>query len=463
MTATDGSTPNLLVIMSDEHAPMFSSSYGHPIVRTPNLDRLAATGVTYEAAYCNSPLCVPSRMSFMTGRYPHEVEAWDNTMPLRSDVPTWAHHARAKGYDSVLAGKQHFIGPDQLHGFRAQIAEDLHAQRRHPIFPWDEGVRNLRGQRWPEIYHAGPGQAKHTQVDDAVEAAAVQYLRDPARKTQPWASCVSFIAPHFPLVAPQQYWDEYAGEIDLPEEPDGHLAARPEYIKRLSQMFGFEDYPPELVREARRAYYALVSYVDAKVGRLLDTLEDAGLRENTVVVYTADHGDMLGCHGLWRKSNFYEQSARVPLIMSWPAGLPSARRISDPVTLVDVVATISALLFDSEMATSGTDLLPLARGEAAAHPPAFAFSEYLAHGVLGPTAMVREGDFKLVFSAADSPVLFDLKADPGEFTDRAPQMPDRVESLLSRIPASWDPATLDTRVRHSQRERAIVLAGGGWR
>lgn len=460
--ATDDTRPNLLFVMSDEHAPMFSSTYGHPIVSTPNLDRLAASGVMFDAAYCNSPLCVPSRMSLMTGRYPHEIEAWDNTVPLRSDIPTWAHYARANGYDAVLAGKQHFIGTDQLHGFRAQLAQDLHAQRKHPIFSWDEGDRNLRGEAWPEIYHAAPGSSDHTRVDDEVEAAAVDYLRQQADTGQPWAACVSFIAPHFPLVAPQEFWDMYQGEIDLPDEPAGHLERRPDYIKRMSHMFGFEDYPPELVHDARRAYYALVSFMDAKVGHLLDTLDETGQRANTVVIYASDHGDMLGCHGLWRKSNFYEQSARVPLIISWPEGLPAGRRVADPVTLVDVVATISEVLFDAAMETSGTNLLPIARGEPEAVRPASAFSEYLAHGVLGPTAMVREGDLKLVYSIADPPLLFDLQADPGELVDRAADLPDRVRALLAMIPPTWDPVDLDVRVRRSQRERAVIVASGGW-
>lgn len=454
--------PNLLVIMADEHAPMFSSTYGHPIVQTPNLDALAADGVTFDAAYCNSPLCVPSRMSLMTGRYPHEVQAWDNTMPLRSDVPTWAHHARARGYDAVLSGKQHFIGPDQLHGFRAQLAQDLHARRRHPIFPWDEGVRNLRGEPWSEIDRAGAGTAQHTKVDDAVEAAAIEYLRDAARSTSPWAACVSFIAPHFPLIAPQEYWDRYDGDIDLPDEPAGSLESRPPYITRMATMFGFEEYGPDAVRRGRRAYYALVSYIDAKIGRLLTTLQETDQRENTIVVYTSDHGDMLGCHGLWRKSNFYEQSARVPLVLSWPAGMPRRARVDDPVTLVDLIATISSLVLDGAMDTSGTDLTALARGDADAVAPPCAFSEYLAHGVLGPAAMIREGYLKLILSAADPPTLFDLRADPGEFADRAAEFPDEVERLRSLVPSTWDPVRLNAVVRASQRERQVILAGGGW-
>jgi choline-sulfatase len=457
------SAPNLLVVMADEHAPMFSSTYGHPIVQTPNLDALAADGVTFEAAYCNSPLCVPSRMSFMTGRYVHEIETWDNTTPLRSDLPTWAHYARAQGYDAVLSGKQHFIGPDQLHGFRAQLAQDLHAHRRHPIFPWDGDVRNLKGEPWPEIHRAGPGTAVHTDVDDAVEAAALQYLHDPARRAGPWAACVSFIAPHFPLIAPTEYWDRYDGDIDLPDEPPGSLATRPPYIERMSTMFGFERYSDDLVRRARRAYYALVTYLDAKLGRLIAALEDTGQRQDTLIVYTSDHGDMLGCHGLWRKSNFYEQSARVPLVLSWPGGgLTGGRRVATPVTLVDLVQTISTSVFDAAMPTSGADLGPLARGEAGALAPAYAFSEYLAHGVLGPAAMIRCQDLKLVVTAGDPPMLFDLRDDPGEFADRGAERPDDVQALLSMLPAGWDPVRLESRVRRSQHERQVVLAAGGW-
>ena len=332
--------PNLLLIMSDEHAPMFSGPYGHPLVQTPNLDRLAAEGVVFEHAYCNSPLCTPSRMSFMTGRYVHHAGTWDNATPLASDAVTWAHRLRAVGYDVVLSGKQHFSGPDQLHGFRAQLARDLHAERGHPIRDWSQGTTGAR-RPWGVVERAGPGTTEEIEVDDQVEVAALDYLHDPARQRQPWALNVSFMAPHFPFVVPQRFWDLYPeAAVDLPTIPPGHLDNQHPVYQRMRRAFGLAEFPEELVRRARVGYYGLITYLDEKIGRLLDALEATGQRENTLIAYFSDHGELAGEHGMWRKSNFYEQSVRVPLQLAWPGHLPAGRRVNGVVSLVDLVATI---------------------------------------------------------------------------------------------------------------------------
>ena len=333
--------PNILIIMSDEHAPMYSSVYGHPIVQTPNMQRLAEAGATFDAAYCNSPLCMPSRMSFMTGRLVHHIGAWDNVTPLRSDEVTWAHRLRAQGYDVALSGKQHFAGPDQLHGFQRQLARDLHAEWYHAIHTWDDGIVPA-DQPWQEVYAAGPGATEELEVDDLAQQRALDYLRDPARQAKPWALNVSFIAPHFPLVAPRRFWDMYPpDEMDLPHIPAGHLDRLHPMAQRLRTMFGFPQFPDDVVRRARAGYYALISYFDEKIGGLLDTLIETGQYENTVIIHISDHGDMNGEHGMWRKSNFYEASSRVPLQVVWPGRFAGGQRLAEVVSLVDVAATIA--------------------------------------------------------------------------------------------------------------------------
>ena len=457
MTATP-ERPNLLIIMSDEHAPQFSGAYGHPLVQTPHLDRLAAEGVLFEQAYCNSPICVPSRMSFMTGRYVHHIGAWDNAAPLASDVPTWAHLLRAAGYDAVLAGKQHFIGPDQRHGFRAQLARDLHAERRHPIFDWADGTPPA-AVPWPGLAQAGPGTTEEIEVDDGVEAAALAYLRDLARREQPWALNVSFIAPHFPLVVPERFWGLYPPEsVDLPVIPPGHLDGQHPVYRRMRGMFGLIAFPEELVRRGRAAYYGLITYLDEKIGRLLAALEETGQRANTLVVYCSDHGEMAGEHGMWRKSNFYEHSARVPLVMSWPGQLPAGRRVGATVSLVDLVAALVEVAGAPRVGPlDGDSLLPLARGDGAGWKDE-AFAELLAHGVVRPMAMLRRGRYKLNYSLDDPPELYDLEADPGELRDLAavPDYREVVEELRARLLAGWDPIDLERRVRQSQRERLLI-------
>ena len=454
--------PNLLVIMADEHAPQFSGFGGHPLVRTPHMDALAARGVLFENAYCNSPLCVPSRMSFMTGRYPSHNGAYDNATALASDAVTWAHLLRAAGYDAVLSGKQHFVGPDQLHGFRAQLATDLHAGRAHGVFDWEAGTPPAP-RPWPGVAQAGPGSTEEIAVDDAVEAAALEYIRDPARRERPWVLNAGFIAPHFPLVVPEPYWNRYPPEtVDLPRIPEGHLEAQHPVFKRMRAMFGAADFPAAQLRRARAAYYGLITYLDDKVGRLVAALEETGQLEHTVVVYTSDHGEMAGEHGMWRKSNFYEQSVRVPLILAGP-GIPAARRVAANVSLVDAVATMVELAGTKPVTPlDGASLLPLARDEpgAGASWKDEAFSEYLAHGVARPVAMLKRGAYKLIYSLDDPPLLFDLAADPGEFEDLGadPRYAPLREDLRQRLLAGWDPVGLERRVRQEQKERLLIRA-----
>lgn len=452
--------PNILLIMSDEHAPMFSGPYGHPLVQTPHLDRLDAEGVVFENAYCNSPLCTPSRMSFMTGQYAHHISAWDNATPLGSDAVTWPHRLRAAGYDVVLSGKQHFYGPDQLHGFRQQLARDLHAEWHHPVFDWSQGTQQAP-QPWGALCRAGPGITEEIRVDDQAEAAAVSYLEESSRQNQPWALNVSFIAPHFPFIVPQRFWDLYTEDgVDIPAIPAGHLNEQHPVYQRLRRMFGMIEFPEELVRRARVGYYGLITYLDEKIGRLLDTLEATGQRDNTLVAYFSDHGEMAGEHGMWRKSNFYEQSVRVPLQLSWPSCLPSGKRVEGVTSLVDLVATIIEVSGASPKGMlDGNSILALAQGEASSWKNE-AFSEYLAHGVARPMAMLRRGQYKLNYSLGDPVELYDLGQDPGEFHDLGsdPRYESVRDGLREQLLSHWDPVELEKRVRQSQQDRIIVRA-----
>ena len=454
--------PNLLVIMSDEHAPQFSGFGGHPLVQTPNLDRLAASGVHFTNAYCASPLCTPSRMSFMTGRHVHRNPGgWDNTSHLSRDVATWAHAVRAVGYDCVLAGKQHFPDPQYLHGFRAQLAFDLHASQTHGQADWSRGVP-VAAQPWPGVTQAGPGRTRELDVDDGVTQAAVRYITEMRGEDRPWAMNVGYIAPHFPLIAPQRFWDVYDTEtIDLPVIPPGHLAALPPAMHRMRAAFGLADFSDDEVRRARHGYYALCTYLDEQVGILLGALEATGQLQDTVVIYTSDHGEMAGEHGMWRKSNFYEQSVRVPLIMSWPGALPSGREVVHPVSHVDVVASILDLAgADHLPGMDGTSLLPLARDNhgAAESWAGEVFAEYLAHGVASPVAMLRHGPYKLIYALDDPPVLFNLEDDPGEFRDLAgdPAHAEVLSDMRARLFRRWNPTEVDLAVRQHQAERLLI-------
>ena len=482
--------PNFLIIMSDEHGGEFSSAYGHPSIETPSMDRLAEEGVTFDAAYCNAPLSVPSRICFMTGQHNYNCKGWDNAVPMRSDAMTWPYLLRGRGYDVALSGKMHLVGRDNLHGFGRQLARDIHSKLVHPIDLWRDGVPTA-AKSWPGVYEAGagvpgqegrggsapqefqrqtiptgPGRTLEIEVDDEAEQAAIAYLRDPDRKAQPFALCVGPIAPHFPFVVPEPYFSQYYPEkADLPDIPDGHLANLPVASQRLRNAFGFTGYTDEQVKRARAAYYGLISYLDNKIGNLLNTLEETGLAENTVVIYTSDHGDMLGEHGLWRKMCFYEESARIPMQVRWPGRLSGGRRIGGCASLVDLTATIldAAGISTDEQKTQwevdGDSMLPLLEGRDAGWKDEV-LSEQNAHGTDRPRAMLRQGKWKLCYNHGEPAEfeLYDLEADPGEFNNLAgsPEHSEVQERLFKRLTGMWDGDKVRAEVMVSQEERVLI-------
>jgi len=453
--------PNILIIMSDEHDPRVSAPYGHPFVATPALRRLADGGAVFEAAYCNSPLCVPSRASFMAGKHLHRLGVWDNGVPLASDEPTWAHRLNARGYETALAGKMHFVGPDQRHGFGRRLVEDIHADARMNPPDWDADLDRPRPQMRRRIEEAGPGDTREQRYDDEVAARSVTFLAEPARRERPWALCASFITPHFPLIVRQPYFDRYyPARADLPPSPPGHLDRLHPQSRRLRQYFDCADLTEEQIARARAAYYGLVTFCDERVGLLLNALEAQGLTENTLVAYVADHGELLGQHGMWWKCSFYEGSARIPLMLSWPGRIAPGRRFRSAVSLLDLVRTIIDLAGDDAPDLDGTSLLPLLDG-AVPDGEGMALAEYAGHGTITPGRMIRRGRFKLNYYHGEPPELFDLEEDPDEFTDLAarPEWATIRDELTAILLRDWDPVAIGERARASQRRRRIVADG----
>ncbi|MEM9575116.1 MAG: choline-sulfatase, partial [Pseudomonadota bacterium] len=322
------SKPNILLIMADQLAPHFTACYGNKIAKTPHMDALADRGMRFDAAYCNSPLCAPSRFSFMSGQLISRIAAYDNASEFKATVPTFAHYLKALGYRTCLSGKMHFVGPDQKHGFEDRVTTDIYPSD----FAWtpDWEAHDERIDKWyhnmQTVKESGMAHATYQiDYDDEVGYAANRWLFNHARNKRggedaPFAMVASFIHPHDPYVARPEWWNLYSDdEIDMPE----HVLA-PEDQDPFSRrvMDGIEaSYTPltqeEIIR-ARRAYYANVSYFDSKIGQLVQTLDEIGELDNTIVIVTADHGDMLGERGLWYKMNFFEHSARVPLVMAGP-------------------------------------------------------------------------------------------------------------------------------------------------
>ncbi len=471
--------PNILILMTDEHSPQWSAPYGNRLVHTPALDRLAAAGITMDNAYCNSPLCVPSRMSFMTGRYVHRIGAWDNGSVLPSDAVTWAHRFAAAGYRTAIAGKMHFQGLDQWHGFQSRLVPEIHgAGPLGAVPPWraprgatDPARSGGGGGARQRILGAGPGRGHGVAYDEAVRDASVAFLRQRAAGpgASPFVLCASFISPHFPLLAPTDDFNRYWPDVPMPQLPRG---AHPFY-DRLLDHFDLRGLQAEQVRRARAAYFGLVTFVDRLIGEVLDTLESSGLAEDTLVVYTADHGEMLGEHDLWWKCCFYEHASRVPMLLRWPGRLPAGQRRAEVCSLVDLVAT---LLSYAGLPAGGPDdpagpldgdsladvLTPTGVGGAAAWKNE-AFSEYHAHASAHPMRMVRRGRFKLNYVLDEPCELYDLEADPGETRNLAElaEYAGVRAQLTHRVLAGWPARRLEHRLREDHRARPLLAAGRG--
>jgi len=469
--------PNILFVMADQLAPQVLPAYGHPRVRTPHLDRLAEEGVVFENAYCNFPLCAPARFSMLSGRLPSRIGAFDNAVELPASVPTFHHYLRAAGYRTCLAGKMHFVGPDQLHGYEERVTTDVYPAD----FLWTPDWR-LDDETWLEWYHdmsrvleAGPyRRSVNVTYDDEVEFEAVRWLHEHADggDDRPFALTVSFISPHDPYLPPLRWWERYHGvEIDPPRVPDIPLEERDPHSRRHWFLTGRHRAAvgESDVLRMRRAYYALTSYIDAKVGRLRETLDEIGAADDTLVVFTSDHGDSLGERGLFFKMSFFEWSVRVPLIVHAPFAF-TPRRVRANVSHLDLFPTLLEAAGDGalpELAApiDGRSLASLASNASggAVDGPHPVCAEYTAEGVRSPLLMVRKGPYKLIASPGDPPMLFDLDADPHELEDLAahPAAADARADLEAVVAGTWDVEALARAVRESQSARRLVSTALG--
>ena len=452
--------------MADQLAAGHLPVYGHPVVQTPTLSRLAAEGAVFDSAYCASPLCAPSRAAMLTGRLPSRIGVYDNAAELAAETPTFVHLLRAAGYSTTLAGKMHFVGPDQLHGFEQRLTSDVYPAG----FDWTPDWRLPAGTRLP-WYHtmssvletAVAEAATQTDYDDEVCFSACQLLRDLSRQPQrrPFFATVSFTNPHDPWQVRRRHWELYDdAAIDLPAVATIPREQADHHSLRLRDMYGSDRHPlsEQETRRARHGYYAAISYVDEQVGEVLGVLEDTGMAEDTVVIFTADHGEMLGERGLWYKMSFFEASARVPLIVRGP-GVVAGRHAAS-VSQLDLAPTLAALAGGEhrEYGFEGTSLLPLLSGRGAA--PESAVGEYLAEGVRSPEVMIRRGPHKYLHAPGDPDRLFDLDADPHELENMAGRAEHAalVEAFRAEVDQRWDLPALEREVLASQRRRRIVSA-----
>ena len=458
-SVSDERRPNILYICSDQHSYKYTGYAGHPLVQTPNMDRIAREGVTFTNAYCGSPVCVTSRASLMTGMYPSDSNSFCNSTVWDGSNPAWGVPLRDAGYDCRATGKLDldddfdtgFVEINTGHGHRHN--PDITSLFRRPLC--------YRMSERPGV-DGRPRDSRHG--DEAKTRTAVVFITQEAVKLeQPWACYVGLSQPHPAFVALRQYYDLYPpDEIDLPDVPQEdlenlHLVFQAlRHFKRIATPI-----PEERIRRARAGYYGMITELDEYIGWLWDALERTGQLDNTVFIYTSDHGEALGEHGLWYKNNLYENAAHIPMVMSGP-GLPKNRSVDTPVGHVDLVATLldtGGVERPSEL--RGHSLLPLVEGKPGGHP-GFAYSESHSEGNCTGSFMIRKGDWKYLHFTWYDDLLFNLAEDPGEFHNRIddPDAQGVLAELRDILNSQVDPETITRRAFDAQDRVLRGIAEG---
>ena len=468
---------NLLFILSDEHNKRVTGCYGHPMIRTPNLDALAARGTRFTSAYTNCPICVPARASFATGRYVHETRCWDNAIAYEGKPASWGHRLMEQGHHVASIGKLHYKDskPEQ-NGFNEEILP------MHIV----NGVGDLLGLIRDELPRrpgsaklgpeAGPGESDYTRYDRSIAEQTVKWLREAAarRRAKPWALYVGFVSPHFPLIAPREFYDLYPEDkVPLPDLYAPDQRPRHPFIDAMRKCLCFdESFDAPMVRRAIAAYFGLTTFLDDNVGKILRALEETGLATETRVVYSSDHGDNLGARGLWGKSTMYEESAGIPMIMAGP-DVPAGKACDTPVMLADGFPTfmqsLGAKPDPRDRDLPGVSLLDIVNG---AVPKRTILAEYHAAGAITGSYMIRNGRYKYIHYVGMPPMLFDLHADPCERRDLGadPAMRSTVAECEAQLRKVVDPEATDRQARADQRTyieknggREAILKGGHFR
>jgi choline-sulfatase len=457
-------TSNFLILMSDEHQARAMGCAGHPFVRTPNLDALAARGTRFTDAYTPSSICVPARASFATGRYVHQTRLWDNAMPYTGEIPGWGHALQAKGVPVDSIGKLHYRSEEDPAGFDTEHIPMMVAGGVGMVWASirkeDERIMG-KGRMLGE--YIGPGTSRYTDYDAAVTKRTEQWLMERAASddNRPWCLYVGLVAPHFPLVVPQEYYDLYP----VNSLPDVKLHPRNGYVRHpwVEKQNAFMDSEAKFADEEERlsaiaSYYGLCSWLDYNIGEVLSGLQASGMMDNTTVVYTSDHGDNVGARGLWGKSNLYQESVSVPMIMAGP-DVPKGT-CETPVSLIDLSATITSHFGADLNGVGGARSL-----ENIAREPddksRVIFSEYHAAGAVSGAFMLRKGRFKYNHYIGFAPELFDLEADPEEMTDLAsdPIYADTLVAMQTDLRAICDPDAVDAQAFADQADLIERLGG----
>jgi choline-sulfatase len=470
--------PNIVLIQADQLTAKVLSMYGGGTVRTPHMDSIARDGVTFLNSYCNNPVCGPSRASMMTGQLSSAVGCYDNAGELLSSIPTFAHYLRHLGYRTCLSGKMHFVGADQLHGFEERLTTDIYPSDFGWTADWSQVDEPYAPSRMSlrSIVEAGVcKRSLQIDYDEEVCFQAERKIYDYARDLdeRPFVLMASFTHPHNPFVTTRDYWDLYDHDkIGLPDVSHIPIAERDPWSQRYAFTIREDehDVTDADLRNARHAYYGLVSYFDSLIGRILKALDDGGFADNTYVFVVADHGEMLGERGTWFKFLPYEWSARVPMIVRGPGVKPGYVE-QKGVSLIDLLPTMLDLATGGnppELADhiDGKSLAGMMHGDNSGRDDDV-MMEFTGEGVYAPALIIRKDGMKYVHCRTDPPMLFDLNTDPNELVNVAddPDYADIADHLRAEIDRRWDQDRLESDIRKSQKRRLFVqqaLLSGIW-
>ena len=466
---------NLILFQSDNHNRDVLGCYGHPIVQTPNIDRIASAGARFANAYCSSSLCCPSRASLATGLYPYQTGFWDNCLVYDGRRPSWATRVRDQGHTAVSVGKLHFRSTEDDNGFSDELAP-MH------IVDGVGGLVNLL--RWSDeepvqanqwrMYstESKVGGSDYQNYDREITRLAIDWLQRESNESQrdgkPWVLYVSYTSAHPPFSVPQRLWDMYPiEEMPLPVAfRDGERPRHPAY-EHLRYVKGIElmgESDEDMLRRVAAGYFGLVTHLDEQIGEVMDAAQALGLLDNTRLAYTSDHGEAYGNHGLFGKCQLLETAAAVPLVMCGP-DIEPGQVVSQIVSHVDlyptIVESVGAELSAEDSELTGVSLFPAMAG---VETERLGYGEYHAACSRSASFFLRRGSDKLIYHVGMPRQLFDLARDPHETRDllageaeaSAIRLADELEALLRGF---CDPELTDARAKRDQKNRIDEFGG----
>lgn len=447
---------NLIVIMSDQHNKAMAGCYGNKVIKTPNIDKIAKEGVTFENAYTSCPLCVPARSSFVTGLMPHEGGFWDNAQAFGGGFDSFATQLHNKNYNVTTIGKMHLESDTPETGFHDQRIPLHMVNGTGDVYGCIRNEKVSRPQFKASLENAGPGTSDYIRYDIEIAEQAISYIENEGSKSdKPFVLYLGFVSPHFPLNAPKKFFDLYnIDDIELPSQ--FHKEEWPDHpvLEEYRRYCNTENISEETAKNALLSYYAMCSFLDEQIGKVLEALEKSPLNDSTRIVYTSDHGDTMGNHGVFFKSTMYEGSVGIPMLMKGP-GVEANTKVEAPVSLLDMYPTVLECVgvenTDLSVKRDGKSLFETIRNPSYERP---ILSEYHAFGINVGEFMMRKGDYKYIYYTDAPPMLFNLKDDPNEDVDlsKNPEYNDKKALLHAELFSLINPDEISKEAFLSQQK-----------